>query len=436
MDSWKPILDIAITGPRFLLAWTILSALLVVYLFLKRRRGRWFLVALGSLVVGTLVGLAVCWYIQDVDNTFGEPLLFEDWFWAPAAVAGIALAVVNLRGGRWWRTVLSALSVIVFLATATFQINAAYGLNPTIGALLDINTASTVRVPSKGTWRALDADEPLYKSWQAPDGMPDVGLRGRTPAPIPATHSGFNARWAGLYLPPAARVKNPPLLPFVLLMMGQPGFPSPIGVGDVADAMAKKNHGLAPVILVVDQLGDPSHDPLCLDGPLGNVETYVMKDVLPWARASLPILQDRKHWSFLGYSNGGVCASYFASKYPQDFGSFISVSGEEFQGSEKPAQVLAQFFKGNQAAYNAVMPRNIMRKHGKYADMIAVYTAGTKDPKYTAAAKESAATARQVGMKTYFLPVPGAGHVGPAYGGGIQEAFTVLFPYWGLAPPA
>lgn len=433
MGFWKPVLDMAVTGPRFLLAWTILSSVLLAYLLLKRRRARWFAAAAAALAAGTAAGLGVLWYCVFVDNTFGGPLVPEVWFWAPAAFAGTALAIANLRGGRWWRSLLAGLSIPVFLATAVFQVNAAYGLNQSLGSLLDINTANTVRIPLRSTWQKA-SEEPLYRTWTGPADMPQTGLRGKTPLPIPATHSGFQARWSGLYLPPAALVKHPPLLPFVIMMMGQPGSPSPIGIGNVADAMARKNHGLAPIVLIVDQLGDPTQDPLCLDGPKGKVESYVTQDVLPWARKNLPIMQDRRHWTFLGYSNGGTCASYFAAKYPQDFGNFISISGEEFQGADKPALTLAGFFNGDEKAYDAVKPGNIMLAHGHYTDTDAVYTAGSRDPVYTAAAKRSAATAAQVGIRTSLCSVPGAGHVGKAFEGGAAEAFRLLYPRWGLSP--
>ncbi|WP_168404495.1 alpha/beta hydrolase [Arthrobacter silvisoli] len=433
MGFWKPVLDMTVTGPRFLLAWTLLSSALLACLLLKKRNVRWFALAAGALATGTAVGLGVLWYCVFVDNTFGGPLIADVWFWAPASFAAIALAIANFRGGRWWRTVLAAGSVPVFIATAAFQVNASYGLNQTLGSVLNINTANTVRIPLRSTW-LKSSERPLYETWTAPADMPQTGLRGKTPLPIPAKHSGFQARWSGLYLPPAALVKHPPLLPFVIMMMGQPGAPSPQPAGNVADAMAAQNHGLAPIILVVDQLGDPYSDPLCLDSNRGKVESYVMQDVLPWARANLPILQDRKHWAFAGYSDGGVCASYFAAKYPQDFGSYISISGEEFQGSEKPAYNLATVFGGNQAEYDAVKPENIMRAHGRYEDMVGVYTAGSKDPDYTKQAQRMLATALGVGIRASFFSVPGAGHVRNAVAGGLAEAFRILYPRWGLSP--
>lgn len=435
MDFWKHVLDTVIIGPKFLFAWTALSLVLLVYLAFKRRRARWFCYAAGALLLGLGVGLGLLWYLQDVDNTFGEPFLYDVWLWAPAAFAGVMLALFNLRGGRWWRSALAGMSVVVFLVTATFQINAAYGLNPTLASLLEIDTAKPLAVAPRSEWNMSDTSEVLYKHWVAPAGMPSQGEQGKPAEPIPATHSNFPARRSGLYLPPAALVKNPPLLPFVIMMMGQPGSPDPTQIASVADTMAASHHGLAPVILVVDQLGDPTKDPLCLNTSRGQVETYVMKDVVPWARANLPIQQDRRFWTFMGYSNGGVCAAYFGTKYPQVFGSYVSVSGEEYQGSEKPAYTLASVFNGNQAAYNAVKPRNIMTAHRHYPDTLAVYTVGGGDPRYLAAAKRSIATARSVGIKTTLRVLPGVGHVGNAVVGGLSEAFGVLYPRWGLSAP-
>ena len=41
---------------------------------------------------------------------------------------------------------------------------------------------------------------PLYETWTPPDGMPATGQQGTQV--IPATESGFDARPAGIYLPP------------------------------------------------------------------------------------------------------------------------------------------------------------------------------------------------------------------------------------------
>lgn len=76
-----------------------------------------------------------------------------------------------------------------------------------------------------------------------------------------------------------------------------------------------------------------------------------------------------------------------------------------------------------------------MKAHRHYPDTVAVYTAGSEDPKYIGAAKRSLATAESVGIKGTFYIVPGAGHVSGAVVGGLTEAFNVLYSRWGLAAP-
>ena len=107
------------------------------------------------------------------------------------------------------------------------------------------------------------------------------------------------------------------------MMMGQPGDPDASFIGQVLDEYAARNDGLAPIVLVVDQLGDPTEDPLCLDTELGKVETYVMQDVVPWAKQYLDVLQGRQFTTVAGYSNGGECAAYFGAKYPEVFGNIL-----------------------------------------------------------------------------------------------------------------
>ena len=217
----------------------------------------------------------------------------------------------------------------------------------------------------------------LFRSWQAPADLPASGTI--STVRIPATTSGFNARGAEVYLPPAALVSDPPTLPFVLMMMGQPGDPDAGPIAEVLDSFAADHHGLAPIVVVADQLGDPDTDSLCLNTPeYGNVETYIEHDVTEWARANLNIETDRIDWTIAGFSNGGQCAISLASKYPDVWGNVISASGTAYPGVETESDVLEQIFGGDQAEYDATKPATIMsRTH--YPDTVAVFTVGADD---------------------------------------------------------
>ena len=203
----------------------------------------------------------------------------------------------------------------------------------------------------------------------------------------------------------------------------------------VIDEHAAAHDGLAPIALVVDQLGDPTADPMCLDTDLGKVESYVMQDVVPWAREHLDVLRSAASWTVAGYSNGGGCAAYFGAKYPEVFGNILAVSPVEYAGAEHPQDTLRDVFGGDQAAYDAVKPANIMAAKAPYPDSTAVFTAGENDPAYVASATALTDAATAAGIAASRFLVPGADHGVSALLGGLDHGFDVLYPRLGLVAP-
>ncbi|UOE43556.1 alpha/beta hydrolase-fold protein [Agromyces larvae] len=434
---WDALLEMRIVDPAFVTTWLVVSGVLVLYLLAKQWSIRWFLVAFIALFVGALIGGAVVWVAVNVLDSFGGPVQDAVWLWTAGAFAAIMLAIFNLWGSRWWRKLIAVLSIGVFAATAAFGINAAYGINRTLGALLHVSTADPIRPTPPPTDPATPAPEgPLYAWWQAPEGMPEHGVLGEVEGGVPNEASGFPARPAQLYLPPAALVENAPRLPLVIFMMGQPGDPDGSFIADTFEAYQAEHAGLAPIALVIDQLSDPTIDPMCVDSPRGAVETYVMQDVVPWARANLNVQAEPRFWTVGGYSNGGQCATSFGARHPDVFGNILSVSGEEFPGADDESDALVGVFGGNQAAYDAAKPANIMAAHGPYADSWAVFTIGSEDPRYAAGVERNAAAAEQAGMHTTVITIEGAGHVADALIGGLRDGFAALAPRLELeAPP-
>jgi enterochelin esterase-like enzyme len=248
---------------------------------------------------------------------------------------------------------------------------------------------------------------------------------------IPNSVSRFPARAAQIYLPPAALVAKAPQLPLIVMMMGQPGNPDASLIAGASDAFAQSHRGLAPIVLVIDQLGDPYQDSLCLDSARGKVESYIMKDVVPWARAHLNVAEDRRMWTIGGFSNGGTCAIYLGAKYPQTWGNVIDLSGEEFAGFGEKDTVLKEIFHGDQSAYDRIKPDNIMAA-STYADTDAVFTIGQNDWHLAAAKAGVVRSAEQAGMRTYFHALPGVGHTGPALTTGFPTALKDLARRLGL----
>ncbi|MFE1663741.1 alpha/beta hydrolase-fold protein [Microbacterium sp. P02] len=429
MDAlWQlPVIE----GPVPSIVYAVGIVLVAVLLF-RRVTPRWLLTAVLGIGLGALVGFGI-FFLANVSGAFGDALPPEVGVWATIAFAGIGLAVVSLWSSPVWRKIVAAFAILWFAIVGMIGVNAFYGLNPTLGSIFGVSSDNPIAIPTPNP--STTASGPLYASWTPPSGMPQKGSQGTQV--IPGTVSGFNARPAGLYLPPAAQVQGAPALPLVILMMGYPGNPDPSYIGAVLDDFAAKNKGLAPIVIVADQIGTVG-DPACADSSaFGNAETYIKTDVVNWAKKNLNIIEDPKYWVIAGYSNGGGCAIKYGAQQPDVFKNILDISGEEFPGSEDVASVTAQIYGGDSAKFEASKPINIMAAApaGTYAGVTAVFTVGGNDPGFQPAQQAVSAAASKAGMTVTSYTVPGAGHVVDGLNGGLQEGFTVLYPVLGLSAP-
>ncbi|WP_208750294.1 esterase family protein [Arthrobacter sp. PM3] len=457
-----PLLDFSVTDQALLFSFYALSAMAVLFLFLRAGllprparkrpqageagdpapqppqspqlpgRRRWIVTAALAAAAGALAGAVALVVCEMLLNVFGLPLDPDTRVWVICAFAGLGLALVSLWRSRWWRKAAAVVASLLFVATAALGINAGYGLNPTLGAMLGINQAKHLTLPKLNPAAQTQTATVLWKSWTPPAGMPDAGQGGSVT--IPADASGFHARDAFLYLPPAALVDNPPPLPIIIMMMGQPGGPeqSKTAVQEL-DSFARQNHGLAPLLLTVDQLGNPYKNPVCVDSAKGNVYTYVTTDVVNYIRKNLNVASDRTQWAVAGYSNGGECALSFAAKRPEIFGSLLDISGELEPVDGTAANTVKTVFGGNQAAFTAEKPATILKAH-KYTDELAIFTSGALDSKYGPQSAWAEKDAKAAGMTTYRFVGPGIGHRGDAVGYGLHAGLPLLFQRFGLAP--
>jgi poly(3-hydroxybutyrate) depolymerase len=394
---------------------------------------RWVIIALIGTATGALVGVITLFLCEVVFNLFGLPLDWDTRAWVVGAFAGTGLAVVNFWGSRWWRKALAVVGVLVFVATATIGINASYGLNPTLASFLNVQVAQPVALPkpARATPASTAPAKALWETWKPPADMPAAG--NLVTVAIPATASGFAARPAYLYLPPAALVHSPPALPILIMMMGQPGGPQSSALFvPTLNALAAAHHGLAPIVLTIDQIGAPTKNPLCIDSPAGHVDTYVMTDVVNYVRSSLPVAPGRLNWAIAGYSNGGECALSFGAQHPEIFGSILDVSGEIAPSLGSVSKTIKLGFGGNVAAYTAALPLTIMKAH-HYDDTFAIFTNGSADPVYGPEVAAAEAAAKAAGMTTTRLIGAGIGHRADAVSFGVPKGLAMLFPRWGLS---
>ncbi|WP_353115576.1 alpha/beta hydrolase-fold protein [Microbacterium sp.] len=434
MLNWLLSLDI-IGGPLPWIVWGL--GLLGAVLLLVRRptvpRVRRTTI---GLLTGGLVGYGAC-ALSDALNVFGTPLPPETRWWAAGSFAAIGLAVVNLWDSKLWRKLVAVVSIVLAGLSATIGINAAYGLDTTVGDFLEISTLKTATSFADPLPTHAAETLPLYTSWKPPADMPKHGevrlLAAGTKIPSSA---GFVPRDASIYLPPAALVKDPPALPVVVHMMGLPGSPSPNRLQPVLDQFAAAHDGLAPIVIIADQLGSSEQNPGCVDSKaFGGVSTYFNKDIPDYIRTHLRVLPSSKYWTISGYSNGGACSFLYGAEHPEVWGSFASISGEEWAGMEDPGPVLSRVYGGSREKFDANKPENILLRHpGAYKDHAAVFTVGANDHRYGKHATSGAEHARTAGFVTTLTALPGDGHVGAAFVDGLTEELNVLAPLWGLAP--
>lgn len=233
---------------------------------------------------------------------------------------------------------------------------------------------------------------------------------------IPATVSHFVARPAIISLPPAALVPHPRPLPVVIAFSGQSRGAGPqdlalkAHLGRIMAGIAAQHHGVAPIVVVPDQLGPGSGNPMCVDSAhFGRVATYVMTDVRTWILGHLPVTASRAGWTVAGFSEGGTCAIQFGAAHPDVFGSIVDVSGELAPTNGTLQHTVAAGFGGERTAYLHATPFWILAHH-RYRHEAAYFAVGALDSRYGPVAPRMAAHAHAAGMTVRFRSIPHDAH--------------------------
>jgi len=454
LRSMSSLLSLNIIDGTIVTVFSVASIAVLLYLLSRRMPARrvddglpsrrlhlrrWIRAVALSALGGMAVAVAIIVVSEVVLNLFGTPLELDTHAWVVASFAAVGVAVANIWTSRWWRKAIASVAILLFLGTATLGINASYGLNTTVASLLNIEVGRPLAIPKPSPSVTAIATippappKPLWQRWTAPPGMPAEGQYGTVT--IPNTASGFVARPAYLYLPPAALVPNPPALPILIMMMGQPGGPdSSIKYLPTLNSLATANKGLGAIVLTIDQIGSPAQNPLCIDSPRGNVHTYVMTDVMNYVRQNLHVAAGRQNWAIGGYSNGGECALSFGAKHPDIFGSILDVSGEIGPSLGSPELTLKLGFGGDQARYDEEQPLAIMART-RYSDVLAIFTSGSSDHYYGREVDTAEAAAKAAGMTTRRLIGQGVGHRSDAIVFGVPAGLPDLYTRWELSAP-
>jgi S-formylglutathione hydrolase FrmB len=327
-------------------------------------------------------------------------LSIVDWsFRGPLLVIGavaVVIATVALVSTRRHRVLLVGIAIVLVVLNAAAWVNASFGYFPRLGGLFGVP--------------AYDA-EPL--SALERDEVPDRGVV--VQLPIPGTRSGFDARDAVVYVPPAWFDRPRPALPVLMLLHGSPGFPSDwtrAGDADLtADAFARKHVGLAPILVLPDANGSFLADSECLDGAHGNIETYLTEDVPAFVVDRFGASDDPGRWAIGGASMGGMCAMMLTLRHPDRFRTFADFSG--FVGprsgdTNRVEETVDELFDGDRGAFLAHEPLELLAD-GTFTGMGAWFGAGSDDAIPIAAVDRLAPATRSAGIETCVDEVEG-GH--------------------------
>lgn len=402
------------------------GALALVVLLARRGRGA-LVTVVGAVAVAAVVLLSLNWLLTRATAVLPDPLPASVTAWLAVAAGTLVLIVGNLVGTRTGRKLLAIGSGLVVLLAAGSQINNYFAEYPTLGALTgaegDVSTLTgTVRQPSQAV------RTPVAVRWRGPAS----GASQVVTAPIPGRISGFTARNAYVYLPPAYTSPSPPLLPVLVLVSGQPGGPEDwITAGNLQsrmDEFAAAHDGLAPVTVVVDPNGPDDTITMCMDSDVARADTYLSQDVPNWIQAELGIDANHAHWAFGGFSYGGTCAIQMATRHTDLYPSFVDISGEREPAiSADRAQTVQTAFGGNAAAFTALTPLTLLGER-RYPDVWGYFAVGANDPEFLPAMQVVSAAAQKAGMTVRTQVVPNEGH-----SWAVPEAATVPALQW-LAP--
>ena len=404
------VLDAPLIAGPLPTAISLAGALAAPLLLAGRGRRWWFRQVPIALACGLALA-AVCALLVAVAHPFPDQLPARMLWWLAVFGSAYALLVLGWRRIRWMRRALGLLAVLAVTATCLVKANAFYGYRPTLATALGIPAANQLNLADLPRELPLVAAQPqrsLAADWHAPPGMPGSGSISQVPLRGP--RSGFPARSAWVYLPPAYLSSPRARLPVLVLIPGQPGGPDDwILAGRlpaVMDSFAAAHNGLAPVVIVPDVTGSAWGNTLCMDSRLGAADTYLARDVPSWAATTLQV--DTSRMAVGGFSFGGTCALQMAVRHPEVYSTFLDISGEAHPTLGDRARTINQAFGGDQAAFERVDPLTILRVR-RLPDSAGVVATGRDDREYGPQAAQVVIAARAAAMTIAVLQLPG-GH--------------------------
>ncbi|MFD3505918.1 alpha/beta hydrolase [Nocardia sp. NPDC058666] len=413
---------------------TVLGAVGALWLLFPRVRR--YVTTIMPIVVlsAAVITVALYLFVEEVWRPFPDPIEISVYALIGIAVAALLLVVPRILVRRSIGTgVLTLLAAVLVLVAVGVRINDVYASYPTVGSAFGVEDVERVDAGELKPGQVISA-RPLEPAWHPTGALPETGKV--LTASIPPTASGFTAREAQIYLPPAYFADPRPLLPVLVLLAGEPGAPQDWFVGgeldETMDAFAREHSGLAPVVVVADGTGSQLANPLCLDSKLGNVATYLAVDVPAWTKANLQVDPDPRAWAVGGLSYGGTCSLQLATNYPQVYPTFLDISGQDEPTLGDRQRTVDAAFGGDTAALLRVNPLDLLRSR-TYPDSAGAFVVGADDAMYRPQVERMYQAAKDAGMDVRLRILPG-GHNFALWSAGLRDQLPWLATRLGLVP--
>jgi S-formylglutathione hydrolase FrmB len=396
----------------------------------------WLAICVPIIVIaaGGVIAL-LTWLINNVWRPFPDLLPFPIVIWSWVALTALVLAFARQLLLRTWprRAAAIAAGVLVLAASAN-QVNDYFQAYPSLRVVL-----APWLDPKPVFTRTVDVREAVAKPgqaleniWHPPRGMPKTGAVYQVK--IPGIRSGFSTRPGYIYLPPAYFVTPRPQLPVLVLLAGQPADPRTwIDEGRLQammDAFAERHHGLAPVVVMPDDLGSEFANPMCLDSRLGNSQTYLTVDVPNWITSHLEVRPPGRGWAIAGSSQGGTCAIQLSIQAPRLYPFFVDISGQVAPTLGNPRLTISKAFGGDAAAFARVDPI-VEMAHTRFPHIAGVFVGGTRDIGHTLEQRRMYRAARRAAMDVTFMELPG-GHDFGVWRAGLEHNLAWLASRLGI----
>ncbi|MGX7678832.1 alpha/beta hydrolase [Jatrophihabitans sp. DSM 45814] len=407
----------------FLLPLVVALAGVSLLLLLGRRDGAWK----RQLLIGVPITAALVGVVATLVDGFALiPYQFPNsyYFWFGLIILGIAFSIIGWRSFAVGRRTLSAASLVLTVTMAVMLVNAQYQYYPTVASAFGGGAHRVSGAQLEEAAAAQDAanreasrEELEQARIKLAGGNPAVALHGTTlQVPIPGVVSGFNPRDAYVWLPPAWFTQPLRKLPVVELIAGVPGTPADWTragfANQTASEFAQAHNGVAPILVMPDANGSDNADTECVDSSRGNADTYLSVDVPAYVRSTFDAKTGPDSLAIGGLSAGGMCATMLALRHPAIYSTFADYAGltsPTVGETVDPQDTINQLFNGSSAAYAAHDPLQLLASKS-YPGMAGWFEVGTEDSGPLAAQRQLAPLARQAGIGTTAIEVPGGAH--------------------------